>query len=360
MNTLEWIGLIASVVAILQFARAIYHWFMSKSYRQDRIVKRSDYVWGVSFALSAALIWSISYTSLSFSSSNADPIEMTVVMLGIASLAYYLMMLVAQFVANCRTNSQDEKAYWSSIRRPVEWQCSWPWYLVAGNIGSFILFIYAFYYISASQTIALVKVNPVFVALLGVILLRRRLAWSAWLAVILVVVGLIIIVADLSNSGFQFKSGDDVVGSLLALGAGFCFAVFAISLDKMCEKYSNFVSELNLLFQVFSLSYIGVVSFAFFMKRVPQLDPAAITILCLNGLRVAIVYWIFMAAIRRIGSLLTIVIVSFEVFLTMLWDHLWLDKAPPVTLWLGAIIIVAGSLTLLTQRSARIPQNDQA
>jgi drug/metabolite transporter (DMT)-like permease len=101
---------------------------------------------------------------------------------------------------------------------------------------------------------------------------------------------------------------------------------------------------------VFLISYVGVVSMAYFSGRRPVVNVLALGILVLNGLRVALVYVIYHAAVRRLGALLASVIVALKVPLTMLWDSRLLNQPPVRNLVFGAAAIVLGAMTLAWDR----------
>ena len=143
--------------------------------------------------------------------------------------------------------------------------------------------------------------------------------------------------------------------SLWAIGAGACFALFAVALEKVASSQQRFLTKLRSLAMVFFASFVVVSAVAYYAGSRPTADWVTWGILVANGVRVAFVYVFFYAAIERIGALLTSVLVSLEVGLTMLWDFILLGKEPAATLWIGAIIIVFGGLTLVVQDEARTP-----
>lgn len=360
LNGWEVLGAVASLLAIVHSAIAFTRWVQrrSKADATRRLFK--DQLWGVSLALIASLIWSVSYTSLSIAAVGARPLEINVVLLGVASVAYLLATVASRWLAPWLTREPKESEADQNPPGRVAWRTWAPWLVVLGNIGSFILFVYALYSVSASQAITLQKTNPIFVAVLGAVLLRQRISYSAWLALGLVVVGTTLTVADLSGEAFRLRTGSDILGSLFALGAGASFALLSIGLDEMKPQLIHLYTRLSFMTRVFLLSYVAVLTLAYLSQEAPLLDAKSLGILVANGIRVAVVYLIYLAAIRRIGALLTAVFVSFEVFLTMLWDHVLLQRAPAATLWLGAIIIVAGGLTLLMQQASVALDGEEA
>ena len=76
-------------------------------------------------------------------------------------------------------------------------------------------------------------------------------------------------------------------------------------------------------------------------------------ILLLNGLRAAVVYALYQAAVRRIGALRVSVLVALEVPFTMFWDSAWLGRVPATRLIWGSLTILSAALTLGWDSSAR-------
>src|SRR5207253_5670880 len=170
--------------------------------------------------LLCALLWSLSYVSLSYVSSKTDLLSINIALLGTGcaflALGWALAWLF-DWVAG------------TSLKLNVDWKTASSWIVVAMNLASFLLFIYALYFISASQTITLQKINPLFVALIVLIWLGKRPSVSTLSAVLLVILGGILI---LVNDQFGFSGGKNIVGSLIAILAGLSFAVFSVGLEK--------------------------------------------------------------------------------------------------------------------------------
>lgn len=356
-----YIAIIVGLLSIGNFAITIWNWFRKK-YIQEATsgppktangapVTPSDYVWGTVLALACAAVWGISYASLKFITVTIDPIEMNVALLGVATTTYFVATLVVGRISAILSPKPVE-SHQQRKRLVIDWASGPLWRMLLGNFASFILFIYALYYISATQTIALQKVNPIFVALLASLFLRRRIGLQVWLAIVLVVVGTMLIVANFSDGSFSLRTGDDFIGSIYAILAGLSFAVFTVALAENVATEKSLVLQLQLMTVVFLFAFVAFVSYAYFFGHAFELGSAeSNAILIVNGIRIALVYILFFAAVQRIGPVLASAIVALEVFITMLVEYWWLDAVPESTLWLGAIIIVTGSATVLLRQA---------
>jgi drug/metabolite transporter (DMT)-like permease len=149
--------------------------------------------------------------------------------------------------------------------------------------------------------------------------------------------------------------GTEIKGSIYAIVAGASFAAFSVGIEAIEQEGSGLAGRLRFLAIVFFLGYVGMVTIAYIERRVAVFDTEALIILGANGARIAIVYALFQAAIRRIGALLASVIVALEVPFTMLGDWLFLGRVPSVRLIWGATAILLGAITLAWQRSSQAP-----
>jgi drug/metabolite transporter (DMT)-like permease len=260
-----------------------------------------------------------------------DPVEVNVVLLGSATFFLFLGFLIVRAVRR------------EQIVTPISWRTWNPWFIAIANLLSFIFFIYALRFVSASQTITLSKINPLFIALFSWVILRQRPPRSTVSAAFLVVLGTVLITA---NEKFTFDATNEVVGSLLAILAGLGFALFSIGLERVEREHSGLSERLLFLAVVFFLSYVGIVTVAHFEGLQSAIDAEAMVILLLNGLRAAVVYALYQAAVRRIGALRVSVLVALEVPFTMFWDSAWLGRVPAARLIWGSLTILFAALTL--------------
>jgi drug/metabolite transporter (DMT)-like permease len=333
-NILEALVAIGAIIHAIEYGGRIIGWLRNRTGSAERALSPRDVVLGVFYSIVCALLWSVSYVSLSYVSQRADPFYINVVLLGSATLFLFCGYLIAQAYARVHKPLTEVK---------VDWKTVTPWITAGANLANFVLFIYALYFISASQVITLGKTNPLFVAGLTWLWLKRPPPRSAISAVFLVVLGTLLITV---NNEFSLESNATTSGSILAVLAGAAFAVFSIGLEKIEELEPGFPNRLLFMGIAFVLAYVGVVSFSYFEGKIPVADPESFWILVANGLRVAVVYVMYEAAVRRVGALLVSILVALEVPFTMLWDSRMLHHQPVPRLIIGAAAIMFGALTL--------------
>lgn len=342
-------------VEVLIGIGAVYHivvsvrkWFKKREETPTVPRTRNDYVLGIFYSLVCVALWSLSYISLSYVTPKVDLLNINIVLLGSASIFLLAGWGLAYLF---------DRTAGSEIRLNVNWKTAAPWIIVAANLASFLLFIYSLHFISASQTITLQKMNPLFVVIIAVLWLKKKPTTSTVSAVFLVILGAFLIMV---NDQFGFTGGPNVLGSGLAILAGASFAVFTVGLEKIEEDRLSRTQALGFMTLVFVLSYIGIVSIGYLYGSSLTFDYKVTGILLLNGLRVALVYGFYQAAVRRIGALLTCVVVALEVPVTMLWDWKLLNNVPGGRLAIGAIAILFGATTLIWDRISRMKVTESA
>jgi drug/metabolite transporter (DMT)-like permease len=188
-----------------------------------------DLVLGVLYSLSCAVLWSFGYVSLSYvTHQHMDLLSINTYVLGSASSFLFVAYFISRTPRVARSAGKE---------RRVNWRSSVPWITAAANLGDFLLFIYALYFISASQTITLSKINPLFVIALTWMWLGEKVQKSAFAAVFLVIIGTLLITL---NGEFGVDSNTETVGSVFAILAGFSFAVFGVGLERLKKPYTPF------------------------------------------------------------------------------------------------------------------------
>lgn len=343
IKSVEVLVAIAAIIHACQYVRKGIVWYKGRRHGKKApsalVVPclsptLRDYIFGIVYAVLCAVLWSVSYVSLSYVTARVNPVEVNAIVLGSATIFLFLGFWIARFM---QADSDPAPI-------PISWRTWKPWLIALANLLSFILFVYALRFVSASQTITLSKINPLFIALFSWVLFKQRPPASTISAAFLVVLGTVLITA---NERFTFDVTTEVIGSFLAILAGLGFALFSVGLEQIERRHSSRSERLLFLAVVFFLSYVGIVTVAHFERLgTDPIDSESIVILLLNGLRAAIVYILFQAAVRRIGALRVSVLVALEVPFTMFWDSAWLGRIPANRLIWGSATILFAALTL--------------
>jgi drug/metabolite transporter (DMT)-like permease len=344
---LNWVlaifGLISIVAFIVDKSRKLHRYLRERHQdNADQAHSRRDYVLGAILALLCALLWSISYVSLSAVTRQTSVLVLNTVLMGSASVFLYAGAILSQ------PRPLDPKKTRRAFQRT--WGTGHLQFLILANLGNFVLSVWALRYISASQATALNNMSPALLAAVLVMSGRLRLSLSTAIAFVVVLLGVWITAAQ---SDLRFQSGPALIGSLIALGAGASFASWAYLMEGVEVSIERTHLRMKLLAAVFFGSYAVLVTITWLMGHRAQLSPEALTVLGLNGVRVAAVYYLFQLAVKRAGPLLPSVVVVLQVPLTMLWDHVWLKTVIPTQLFLGAGLIMLGIVAFLSDELAR-------
>ena len=118
---------------IIKFIRAIRKGLILG----DKVLKeptKRDYLLGVFYSLLCALLWSLSYVSLSYVSSKTDLLNINVALLG-TGCAFLTLCWALAWLFDRETGT--------SPKLNLDWKTAAPWIVVAMNLAGFLLFIYA-------------------------------------------------------------------------------------------------------------------------------------------------------------------------------------------------------------------------
>jgi drug/metabolite transporter (DMT)-like permease len=342
-----------SIYTIIETVRLLTKWSRNRQWfkgtpsraQRDKSLpakaRISDRSVGLLCAVASAVVWSIGYVALRYVVLRTGLYETNLVLMG----SGFLFLLFAWTWTQSRAGRSNETEFpgWRSPEFLI---------VVVANIASFLLFTYALHFISASQSITLQKLNPLLVALATWIWLKQKPSAASLSSALLAVLGTTLIMTSVGDT-IHLDTIDRVEGSLLAIVAGAAFAVFGVGLESVRERTPALPSQVGFMTLVFFLSYLLTASVSGFHQGPLRIDSASLAILVANGLRIAVVYLLYQAAVQRLGALLASVVVALEVPMTMIWEWRVLDVAPGWRLGLGSLAIVAAALNLMTDQKLR-------
>jgi len=274
-----------------------------------------------------AIIWSLSFVFL------------RVVVPAIGPLWMATVRLLVGGVALC--------AWLALMRMPLDLRTQWRAYLVVGIVNSalpFVLFGYAALHLPASYLVILNATVPLFVAVLAVVALRERLtpakvfASIAGLAGVALVTGTVPVEAD---AAFPLAVGAGLVASL-------CYAIAAVGL----KRYGGTLAPAGIAAWSQMFAAVAILPFAIPSPIAGPVDAkvvlsmAALALLC-SG----IAYLLYFRLIRDIGPARTSTVTFLMPAFGMLWGAWFLGESITLGMVAGAALIVAGTATVLRQRS---------
>jgi drug/metabolite transporter (DMT)-like permease len=181
---------------------------------------------------------------------------------------------------------------------------------------------------TAANAILLQYTAPVWVALFGAWCLGERTTRADWLTIIVVLGGMGLFFADSLELAH-------VVGNVIAIISGICFAAMTIALRK--QKDSSAVESIVLG---------NVIAFAvglWWIVRAPSLPPSGWAALgTLGVVQLGVSYWLYARAIKHVSALEAVIVPVIEPILNPVWVLLALHEKPtPLALIGGAIVLTA-------------------
>lgn len=213
--------------------------------------------------------------------------------------------------------------------------------------GTVIFFVIATKATTAANAIFLQYTAPIYVALLSSWLLKEKPRILDWVTVFVVIGGMTLFFLDnLSTSG--------VMGNIIAVASGFCFALQVIFL-RMQKDGSPWESVFlgNILTAIIGLPFLSIVW------------PSAtgwVDLLILGVVQLGIPYILYAKAIKHTTALEAILIPVIEPILNPLWVFLLLGERPGPWSIVGGFIVLA-AITIrcvLVEIPASLPGNSKS
>lgn len=214
------------------------------------------------------------------------------------------------------------------------------WLAAFSYAGMTLCFVLATKLTTAANAILLQYTAPIWIALLGTWFLGERVSRADWVAIVAVLAGMALFVAD----GLKFSS---LTGNLFGIASGCCFAMMTLLLRK--EKKGSAVESLilgNLL--AFAIGLPPLIS-------APALPAAGwISLFLLGTVQLGVSYWLYAKAIKHVTALEAVLVPVIEPLLNPFWVLLLTGEKPSgLALIGGAIVITAVTLRALHQLRSR-------
>ena len=178
---------------------------------------------------------------------------------------------------------------------------------------------------TSANAILLQYTAPIFVAILGVWVLKEKIHWYDIISIIVVFLGMLLFFIDNVSLG-------NTLGNLLAIFAGFSLASVTIAL-KLQRGGSAIETTLfgNLLTFIVSIPFIF---------RVTLDIRSTIIVIIMGVFQLGIPYIFYVYAIERLTALESILITVVEPLLNPLWVFIFAGEKPGIYTILGGIIVI--------------------
>ena len=196
--------------------------------------------------------------------------------------------------------------------------------------GTVILFVSANKLTTAANAIFLQYGAPVYVAILGSIILKEKTTISDWITIAVVIFGMFLFFLDKLQPGNLF-------GNIIAILSGVAFALYIIFMRKQKDESPI---ESTLLGNILT----AIIGLPFMLNSSPT-GSSWIGIILLGTVQLGLSYILYSIAIKEVTALEAILIPIIEPILNPIWVFLAMGEAPGKWAFIGGIIILT-SITL--------------
>lgn len=217
------------------------------------------------------------------------------------------------------------------IRRP---KFTWSLDQILATIfyaGTVILFVTANKLTTAANAILLQYGAPIYVAILGSIILKEKTTLADWTTIGLVIFGMFLFFLD------ELKPGN-LFGNIIAILSGVAFALYIIFMRKQKDESPI---ESTLLGNILT----AIVGLPFILSSSPETRSSWIGIVLLGTVQLGLSYILYSIAIKDVTALEAILIPIIEPILNPIWVFLAMGEAPSKFAFIGGSIILL-SVTL--------------
>lgn len=219
------------------------------------------------------------------------------------------------------------------VIRPGRLSFSWASLATAlSYAGCTVTFVAATKLTTAANAILLQHTCPIWVALLGVWLLRERATRADWVAIVATMAGIVLFFAD------EFRA-DLFLGNIVAIISGVFFALTAIFMRR--QKDSS-PAEALILGNLIG-GFVGLPA----LIGAPFADTTTAgwgAFAALGTVQLALSYFIYARAIRDVTALEAVLIPVIEPILNPLWVMLAIGERPAPWAIAGGLIVLAASV----------------
>jgi len=233
--------------------------------------------------------------------------------------------------------------------------------MIIGRVFSGIFYFLTLMYLSATTTITLYKINTIFTFIILLFLLHTVISklsfYNILIGIMISFIGVLLAVMG-SESNLLKAIEANYIGVIFSLLAGIFWSIYIVFSERYSSKhptYSSFgsrqkyvsyiylISSLPLIFALFLPSEILPTDLSINNVDYSFKDMVSITILgCVSGI-IGILYF---EALKRISSLLVGVLISLEIFFTMIFEKIFLDVDVTFQLFIGATLIILGAISV--------------
>lgn len=282
-------------------------------------------VWAYIWVLLAAMLWGTTGTSQSLLNGDVHALTLGAFRLGVGGFALLAFVLMTK------------KMVWQGI----------PW--GAAVLSALCMAFYQPLFFSAVQltgiavgTVVAIGSAPVLAGLIEWAVLRRmpNCIWAV--ATVLAITGCVLLFT--SGRAAEVHSG----GVLLALGAGFVFALYVIVSKRVLEV----VDPVSATALVFSISALFLLPFLFFFDISYITEPKNLAVILYLGIgATSLAYVLFSAGLRKIPSSSAVTLSLAEPLTAAMLGVFFVGEALSGASWIGVLLLLGGIVALTFGKS---------
>jgi len=211
---------------------------------------------------------------------------------------------------------------------------------ILGNAVYQFFFIHAISLTTAANTSLILSMQPVFIALISVLLRIEKIHWAAWLGILISFFGLYLVITK-SNAGLRFST-DNFRGDILILIGTVLWALYTALSKPFLERISPLkFSAITVLFGVPFYLPFAVKD----IVRLPwaEISAKAWASLALSGLfGLVLGYVIWYYSVQKVGNAKTAIYNNLTPLFTIIFSALFLQDKIRIDQAAGGAVIFAG------------------
>ncbi len=198
------------------------------------------------------------------------------------------------------------------------------------NAATMLLFIYANKATTSANAILLQYGSPVYVAIMGAVILKEKPRTEHWLALVAILGGMVLLFSE-------GLGGGSLVGNLVAAASGLAFATYIVFM-----RMQKGGSPIESVILAHGLTAVIAFVVALFLPAPVFTARAVAAILGLGVLQIGLASALFSYGIKRVTAIESVLIAGLEPLLNPVWVFLVIGEAPTSrALAGGGLILVA-------------------
>jgi DME family drug/metabolite transporter len=231
---------------------------------------------------------------------------------------------------------------------PGCWRWWWrPSSLIVGTAfgTTFILFVTANTLTTAANAIFLQYTAPLYVLLLGPLLLGEKNRWSDVLVIAVIVVGMLLFFVGQPIP--SPTAPDPLLGNLIALGCGAMWSLCILGLRWLGQKSDSAVAGGAAIIAGNMVAFLICLPWAFPVANASLTDWGVVTYL--GTIQIALAYWFLLRGISQVRALEVSVILAFEPVMSGALAWMVHGELPGLFAGAGCALIFLGVIVKLVR-----------